>query len=429
MSDHVAIWRKIDFILLLILFLPLYLPSRFREIFLFNIGSYSMDVTEVLMLVTGTVYISMILISGKVRKMRSSIFLVLFFCYLVFITALRVIEDPTIFYYALGAFFEFFLVFGIVNVVASYHVLNPILYMHRFMKIFILILLVSTTTQQIIYGFIIKGSIYSGESFIFDRIRTTIGTGTATGHVLFIFFVLLEFQYRINKGKIPIWCHILFIIAIILSASRAAFLMLILYEIFRIIFSREKLLKKTVVSVLLIACTLFMLKITGVEQRFFGRAIGSDTARRYYLSYSLSHWQNGNHFLLGDGFGADFLRMMRKPNYVYSPLIYSPVPSPHNTYVLLLNETGIIGLFLFCFILLLPISYIFRSIHYNKDSISESDKCSIYLVGFGYILYIIIGLNTETLLLNEVRFAIPLVIFYYTVNNIPFSVLQRRSVA
>lgn len=246
-----------------------------------------------------------------------------------------------------------------------------------FITLFVLSLEVVLFSFGLIHYTSATGNEIEGETFEdFMRVSTTIGAATGTSLVLVILgslCVLLE-ESRFFK----LCVYLIATVAIVLTLSRGGILTWALYSFcyfyryYYVVFS----LKKRFVSIVLMLFLLFILSDTGILDAVLSRNDRADgdvtNGRMERFEKGLITYYNSSYY--GVGMGRVY------PDKCIVGDFYSPYFSaPHNYYIIVLAENGIIGLII---VVLLLIVVLF-AVDYNL------------LTSYILVLLLLVNFNTE----------------------------------
>ncbi|TSA24446.1 O-antigen ligase domain-containing protein [bacterium] len=234
----------------------------------------------------------------------------------------------------------------------------------------ITIFLILLDIEVIIYslGIITYTGIY-GEFFIekslLARIHTTIGAATSTGYMLFFLFLIV---FLLSKTKLKILSLFLTVIAIFSTLSRGPIILVCIFSIlyfFKDIKSnfchnRFRRLFNSFILILLLFILLFNLGIPGyISSRFShsGRAHVSNLERVERFNKAVKNFKYSKNCLFGTGYGS-FLPRFRRYKQIDAQHILSY--NPHNSFLVLLNEVGLLGIFFILIITFIVIKELYR---------------------------------------------------------------------
>lgn len=245
--------------------------------------------------------------------------------------------------------------------------------------------------------------------------RTTGGTGDPNefSAQLLVFIFISIYLFRINKNKFYLFISIIFFIFGLFNAgSKSAFLMfgaIILLLIFKFLFYNFKNIfnYKLFFILLIVIVGAMQVDFTKLEpvENMLARAKDSNTARFRMDSWVAGQHMIENHPYIGVGIN-EFANKTRKYAEVY---IHSP--APHNIYIQLFAETGIIVFITFLiFITTLLIQNFTIIINRNEIWILLAFLSLLLMgmtLGFGYdkyfLLSIAIMMNVHNIISIEVN--------------------------
>ena len=209
--------------------------------------------------------------------------------------------------------------------------------------------------------------------------------------------ILFGFYFFIKKkqanSKLIFLIIVLFFLAIFISGERAAFIQMLIFTTMFFIFVDFEHKKKTLIT-FLISAMLITITIVSYDSNKKLRMIKSVFANfkqgNIFSAYHQSHYITGMRMFLDKplmGHGPKSFRIMcSEKKYNYNE--YSCSTHPHNTYVQLLSETGIIGffpiLFFFLYICFVLSKYLLIKI-FKKKLIYENDFVIILIGLFVYL--------------------------------------------
>ena len=189
--------------------------------------------------------------------------------------------------------------------------------------------------------------------FTFFRTITTSGPQTASAYLMVnLYFFLLE-NIKWKKGTFVTFTFVGYVFTL-LSFTRGALLMFFVLTLYSYLHRARK-------NVYVI---LFLLLISAVFSSIFvylytvrleqGYNISGDVYRYYVLKYNFNKLKDQNVFykLLGAGGGQGY---SREAYYETKLLKVFPLISPHNAYIVLIFELGILR---FCFLLIIVLLYL-----------------------------------------------------------------------
>ncbi|WP_372948071.1 O-antigen ligase family protein [Mariniphaga sp.] len=185
----------------------------------------------------------------------------------------------------------------------------------------------------------------------FNRVYWTdpnyLGSVIAIGIVISFYYIInnefKKYFYRI----FVISTFVLGIITLGLLASRGAFIAIILPLIY-IIFTKNKSIHKLAIYLVLGAIFIYIISLSnifgGLIDRFNDDSISSGSGRIFIWEKSLSSFSNSDPFTIFFGGGTDY------SNELTGKSIGRKIFSPHNNFLAILYDYGIIGLISFLFI-------------------------------------------------------------------------------
>lgn len=252
-------------------------------------------------------------------------------------------------------------------------------------------------------GIFIYQGIYSEifiENLLLARIHTTIGAATSTGYTLFFLFLIV---FLLPKTKLKTIALFLTAIAILLTLSRGPILILCTFGI--IYFLRNikvnlyhKKYKNIVITSIIILFLIILLFSLGIPEyilaRFSGsgRAQQSNIGRIERLEKAEKDFIDSENYLVGKGYGS-FLPRFRR----YAPIEAQNILSynPHNSFLVILNEVGLLGFFF-----IIGIAFIVVKELYNKN-----DRVFVTIFLFAVLVFLML----ETLIFSF-RYVYPVVL-------------------
>lgn len=244
----------------------------------------------------------------------------------------------------------------------------------------------------------LKQSVAMGSYGALYRANNTLGGPTAGAHTAC--FLLAGYLGSSETSKRQVIVSILSLLGIVLCFSRSAWLEGIVIASWWVIRGtrRGSSLQRAIVSIMLVVGLLAVYRLLPS----FGSRITvessvlSDMRRQSKIESAIDSFVNGNRYLLGTGWGTGYVRSWIPVNT--TPLLgvgWDPslidlnhyyLRSPHNTYLVILNEIGLIGS------LLLSISFIYMVL----VPIGSLRSVTFYCV----VAALIAVMNTETVILH-----------------------------
>ncbi len=220
-----------------------------------------------------------------------------------------------------------------------------------------------------------------------DRGFSTIGESNATAYFLLSISILLFLEFLRKKSKFDLIILLCSCIAILRSQTRAAIgiLCIFCFIIFCFLYKAAKIKFFFGVMVGLIALAFFDVDIfINIYERVFTESSsGSNTLRSLLLEEGLN--AANQKIVFGWGIGLLINRISRMGRYI------TDIGNPHNQWVALLAETGIVGVFLFC----LSLPPIFKA---------YKEQCkSIKIIKWCFAVFILSSFMFETLFTAEIR--------------------------
>jgi hypothetical protein len=408
--------NRLDILLVLLIFLPFFLPERLELLFTQQLGLYTVEMPQILLLVICFAFMIRGLLARRLSIPAGSAVILLVALVWAITTGVRIMLDIRLLPYACASGLTLGMAWLPIAFATSEHVFDfKTTSVTRIMHWLIILVVIGIVIQQALFGLYLQIARYGGESLgSYLRMRTTIGAATGTGHTLFLLLLVLE-SISIGKQRLlPKSGHLLFMLGIVLSASRSAIIMFALYELLRLFLTCRRLAQRLLMASLFIVVMILLLNAFGVYQRFSGRAEQSTQVRIEYLSEVTTYFTNLGTPLIGMGFGGVYGRYRVNSNQASSPPAGYRGDAPHNTYGVILNEVGIVGICSFIFLLLAPVVRVINVVRHGRVVNRFSNANRYYAVVGGYLLYVIIGFNTETLLINGGEMAIPVILTYYS---------------
>lgn len=253
------------------------------------------------------------------------------------------------------------------------------------------------------FGVFIYQGIYSEfftEGSLLARIHTTIGAATSTGYMLFF---LLLIVFLLPKTKLKNLTLFLTAIAILLTLSRGPILILCVFgsvyffKNIRVNLYHKKFRNLFITAIIILFLIILLLNL-GIPEyilaRFSrsGRAYQSNLERIERLEKAGKDFMNSENYLFGKGYGG-FLPRFRRQEPIEAQNILSY--NPHNSFLVLLNEVGLLGLF---FIIVIGFMII-------KELYSKNDEIFVTIFLFSVLIFLMF----ETLIFSF-RYIYPVVL-------------------
>ena len=242
------------------------------------------------------------------------------------------------------------------------------------------------------------------------RPHLMIGSSVAVSYVLVLFlpvnlYKLYDSNKIISKSYFFI-ASVLSIGAVAMLLSRGAFITLIIVLVLALILYKGN--RKTYLFVsffiILGILSLYYLHITYDLTRVFNDIDlnGSDRSRRdaFLLGYEIFK----DHFIFGTGMGQYFLRIWDNFYITYDGM--NGLVDPHNVYILMLSELGIVGSLFYASIHVYIIVNIFKFDNYNKKIL-------------GLLIYVALGIMHlgGSHLMNEFSVSIVMISIILLIKN------------
>lgn len=240
----------------------------------------------------------------------------------------------------------------------------------------------------------------------FSRTSTTIGESNCTAYFLVCICLLSMLCFLRNRKKLDLFQLIVTSLAVLMSLCRGAIGCLVMMYAVTICFCTVKDRLKVIVLFLAAGAAVFIVKpdiLINIYLRIFtDQSAASNTARQVFSQNALTHFKE--HPLLGAGNGLLIGRLSRMNSYS------SDITNPHNQWVALLVETGIIGTGLFA---VSQASYLFHNFRHNRYT---KIACSTFLI------YLLAGFLFETLYTGDIRASLCfwlywIIIHFFRVDN------------
>ncbi len=325
---------------------------------------------------------------------------IFFFIYLIF-NSYFVGDDTSLFYKSL-LYFRFFLIAFIISNIINFK-FNTLEYISLAFLVFSLLLGIDIFYQYIngydFFGFKPGICVYPGGTAHFDpknceRFSGFFGKELIAGNFLATYGLLFLYLFysRLNQIKyinlISLVSLIIIVLAVILSGERNSVIALLIIFIFNIIFNnkvRKKLLY--ISSLFIIIFSILFASVSNVKYRYFDwpkehlESMKSYGAKKFLDTSWGSHYITAYEIFLdnkifGSGFKS-FRNECRDSRYDYKKLntkynlnmVASGCSShPHNFYLELLSELGLVGFISFLLILYFTLFYPFiRNFKYVKN--------------------------------------------------------------
>lgn len=171
-----------------------------------------------------------------------------------------------------------------------------------------------------------------------DRAYSTVGAATSTSLLLLTGFSCSIILYFRNRQKFFLFTSMLYLIGMLILQTRSSLILCSI--IFFILSIRYKCVKVTFLLFIL-CCIIYTVNnniFDNIYLRFFtDNSLNSDELRREYIINGLHKFSDN--YLLGTGLGLGIHSILN--------IQHGMIDSPHNQYISLLAETGILGCFLY----------------------------------------------------------------------------------
>ena len=392
------------YIIIILSFLCFFLPSSIDKKVLIEDSIHNINITSI-------IYLAIIVIYGIISVIKASIVLAhnIYFTmavlYVLINTGANIILYPERFNTIVWAILAL-----LVTLLSCIACLASLLKLKHGFKLFFILsssLSVFILAQEIYFGLIVSHAPYITELVgPFGRIRTTIGAATATGHLLFLFYVVNDAINGSSGSKAIVLFKLVTGLSILLTMTRSAILMLFIYELTMILIKKDRKRRKlSYVPFILMIVIVFLIPVSTIDTM-----LKRDYSKRLsYFDESVSLLKKDISYVsVGTGFGTNVYRdIYRIDNF--EPTINSLPVSPHNTFAAIMSELGVIGLFCFLLILIrVAIGYRRQRISGGAFVVNNSNSKGLLL---GLMIYAILGLNTETLLYNEMGTSFAIIFF------------------
>tara|TARA_B100002051_G_C16723497_1_gene633890 strand:+ start:851 stop:2101 length:1251 start_codon:yes stop_codon:yes gene_type:complete len=231
-----------------------------------------------------------------------------------------------------------------------------------------------------------------------DRVTGLFGKDEILGSYLSkILPILLAFYFFINKKKTNenfiLLLLILFFLSIFISGERAAFIQMLMFTIMFFILVDFKNKKKYFAIFLtagLVLMTILVLTDKNKKVRMIDSVYNNFKQGNIFSQYHQSHYMTGIKMFLDKpitGHGPKSFRVMcGNKKYMYNK--YSCSTHPHNTYIQMLSEIGILGflliLILFTYICFLLLKFFIHKL-FKKQQIFDNSYVIILIGLFVYL--------------------------------------------
>ena len=327
----------------------------------------------------------------KVSKKQFCIYAI--FCFFTLATGLLKVDNIPQFCYA---FFQFFIPLLLLLIDSSQSresffsiikIVNFIMVIYALLSIY-----VSLTFPEVYQNY---GNTVGGLS----RIPMPIGSSITLSYYMNIslpFALLLFLKESTKKGKIwYLFSTVVNISITCMQMSRSAAitsLVIVMYFIFFIKDTNSSKRKIILFITLLISAFYLFSKfdLSRLTISVFGNASGFDDAR--YNALDLSAHLFSNNVILGTGFGAYFHRAWLGNNHIIVDGV-SGLIDPHNAFLLLLSEGGVVGFTLFFLLIWMKV----------KDVIRIED-CVIRRTGYLLFVALILNALAGSQIVNEINY-------------------------
>lgn len=226
------------------------------------------------------------------------------------------------------------------------------------------------------------------------RINSTIGAASGTAMVYYLLSIWSADLFKLRRKVLCIIVVISFVV-MMLTMTRSGILMLcMLYSIFliRIVFNRYSGLLNKLKSLILIFIVILLSFIivdkAGILISFQDRIENAQLLNeKYDTGYArISRYKTALHYIVNNPIlGISSGHYHERFRYEFNDIGYG---APHNSYLLLMAEYGIITPMIFFSALFL---IIFRMLKYLPDSIAVN----------GFIPFFLVGMNTESVIVEN----------------------------
>lgn len=234
----------------------------------------------------------------------------------------------------------------------------------------------------------------------YSRTSTTIGESNCTAYFLVCICLLSMLCFIRERRKIDLFQLIVTSIAVLMSLCRGAIGCLVMMYAVTALFCDVKGRLKVIVLFLTVGIAVFIMKpdiLMDVYLRIFSnQSMESNSIRQVVRQNALAHFKE--HPLLGSGNGLLIGRLSRVNYYL------SDIANPHNQWVALLAETGIIGTSLFA---LSQVSYLFDNYGNNRYT---------KIASLTFLIYLLAGFQFETLYTGDIRASLCFWIYFILIH-------------
>jgi len=346
--------------------------------YLFNLLVFAYLISYILGPAIINIYVTLLSISGLIyilknfkllyllRDDQSTIILIIFFLYLFFKEFFYLIQN-----YELIVFFRLIVIFIFISLYFKINKKNIELNINILLTILTLICL--DTFFQFIFGY----NILSFEKFQSDRLTSFFQDEPIVGSfVMKIFFPCLIYYIYIKKNSIVISCFSLSFFSILISGERMPFLQLLFGLTLILFFFSKNKIRNIIYFIFFLVVSIFLsfnsleLKnrytstISGLEDLYddiihnqiVTNENESNGIKDYYLNFAsgLEVWKLKKLFGNGYRFYNNNCSRVLKNHYLSGCSTH-----PHNIYIELLSDHGIVGLIIFLiFICTLLINFV-----------------------------------------------------------------------